>query len=426
MAPKQSSNLWYPGWRVMAGGFICAMLAVGGTIYVFGLFVVPVSEAFNLSRADANNGLILNMLGMAMWSPIMGKLLDRYSARYIMLFGAIMYACGFSIIAATTSLFYIFLAIVGPIAMAVTCAGALAANTVTARWFQQRRGRALGILAVSTSAGGFVMTPIFATLMEQFGWRDTLSIVAIAIPSCMILVIFLLIKDRPDSEDIAHFDEFQSSAANNNAKTNIVNENIIDSDQSWTFSQLARSRDFWFLCLGAGLLLGSDAALLATKVPYMLDQGISLSKAAFFVSCMTASAVCGKILVGILADKIDIRLMFGFVVACHMVLLATLIIMPSYWALLVVASVFGVAIGGVYPVWLLLTAKVFGAKTYGTVIGAMGIIIQPLSIIAIRFIGEVYDRTGDYSIGFMVFAGSAALSFLFIMQVRLPLAKQKV
>ena len=56
----------------MAGGFICAMLAVGGTIYVFGLFVVPVSEAFNLSRADANNGLILNMLGMAMWSPIMG------------------------------------------------------------------------------------------------------------------------------------------------------------------------------------------------------------------------------------------------------------------------------------------------------------------------------------------------------------------
>lgn len=407
----------------MAGGFICAMLAVGGTIYVFGLFVVPVSEAFDLSRADANNGLILNMLGMAVWSPIIGKLLDRYSARYIMSFGAIMYTCGFSIIASTSSLLYIGLAIAGPIALAVTCAGALAANTVTARWFQQRRGRALGILAVSTSAGGFVMTPIFAALIEQFGWREALSIVAIAIPCAMILTIFFLIKDRPQIQDIEHSDEFQSSAADSH-DINVLSNGV--DDQTWTFSQLARSKNFWLLCLGVGLLLGSDAALLATKVPYMLDQGISLSKAALFVSCITASAVCGKILVGVLAEKIDIRLIFTCIVLCHIVLLMTLIVMPSYWVLISVASAFGIAIGGVYPVWLLLTAKVFGAKTYGTVIGAMGIIIQPLAIVAIRFIGEVYDRTGDYSIGFMVFAGFAVLSLLFIMRIRLPVDEQNI
>lgn len=416
----------------MAGGFICAMLAVGGTIYIFGLFVVPVSEAFNLSRADANNGLILNMLGMAVWSPIMGWLLDRYSARYIMSFGAVMYAVGFSVIAASTSLWPIALAIVGPISMSVTSAGALAANTVTARWFQKRRGRALGILAVSTSAGGFFMTPIFAMLIEQYGWRDTLSIMAIAIPSCMILVIFLLIRDRPESEDTANSNEFidpiTAAELTSNASTSHdgVDAQAVADNRSWNFPQLARSRDFWFLCLGAGLLLGSDTALLATKVPYMLDQGISLSKAAFFVSCMTASAVCGKIIVGFLADKVDIRAIFGVVVLCHLILLMTLILMPSYWVLVTVASVFGIAVGGVYPVWLSLTAKVFGAKTYGTVIGAMAIIMQPLSIIALRFIGEIYDRTGNYTLGFITFGVLAVLAFVFVMLVRLPNEQPRV
>ena len=80
------------------------------------------------------------------------------------------------------SLGQIAFAIVGPVALAVTSAGALAGNTVTARWFQRHRGRALGILAVSTSAGGFLMTPLFAALIDNYGWRDALDIVSIAIP----------------------------------------------------------------------------------------------------------------------------------------------------------------------------------------------------------------------------------------------------
>ena len=396
----------------MAGCFICAMLAVGGTIYIFGLFVVPVSEAFNLSRADTNNGLILNMLGMALWSPVVGRLLDRYSARAIMAFGAAMYAAGFFIIATASSLWFIGLAIIGPIALAVTCAGALAANTVTARWFQRRRGKALGILAVSTSAGGFAMTPLFAALITQFGWQTALSIAAVVLPAAMLAAIIFLIKDRPDHGFAARSKELQPTDGNN------AGDVVHARERSWSFAQLAASRNFWCLSLGAGLLLASDAALMATQVPYLLDQNISLAKAALFVSCMTASAVCGKVIVGLLADKFDLRGLFAGVVACHLVLLATLVMMPTYWLLIIIASLFGIAVGGVYPVWLALAAQLFGAKTYGTVIGAMGLVIQPLSIVALRFIGEVHDRTGDYSLGFLTFAIAALLALAFVMLIR--------
>lgn len=395
----------------MAGSFICAMLIVGSTLQVFGLFIIPASETFGLSRANTNNGLIFAMVAMAIWSPIAGKLIDRYPARLIMAFGAFAYGVSFLIIANTTSLWVIGLSILGPLGLSIVCSGALVANTVTARWFFRQRGKAMGIMAVSTSAGGFTLTPIFAYLISQFGWQGTLNIVAIVIPTIILATIVLVVRDRPDEHLIATCDEFTSHPAS---------DQCYENERTWKLKELLHNSDFWLLGFGTGLLLGCDAALMATKVPYLLDAGIGLDKAALFAACTTGSAIAGKIIAGLLADRIDPRRLFGFVVLCHLVLLSTLVILPDYWILITVASLFGMAVGGVYPVWLSLSVRVFGAKTYGTVIGSMAIIMQPISIIAIRFIGEVRDFTGDYALGFVIFAIAAICSYLLISRVRFP------
>ncbi len=114
--------LAYRGWSVVLGSFVCAMLAVGGSVYIFGLFVIPVSEAFDLSRADVNNGLTLTLIGTAIWSPILGRLIDRFSARLVIAVGALLYAVGFFTIASSSSLWLISLAIRGPVAMGVAAA----------------------------------------------------------------------------------------------------------------------------------------------------------------------------------------------------------------------------------------------------------------------------------------------------------------
>ena len=111
----------YRGWSVVAGGFVCAMLVVGGSVYIFGLFALPFSEEFGLSRANFNNGLILKMVGLAVWSPIMGRLLDRLSARLLIAVGALLYALGMVVIAMSSSLLIISLAILFPISMSYGC-----------------------------------------------------------------------------------------------------------------------------------------------------------------------------------------------------------------------------------------------------------------------------------------------------------------
>jgi hypothetical protein len=70
--------------------------------------------------------------------------------------------------------------------------------------------------------------------------------------------------------------------------------------------------------------------------------------------------------------------------------------------------------------WMTITADCFGARSFGTVMGSMNLVVMPFSIIAIRFIGEVFDRTGSYQLAFMTFLGTALVSSLLILAVRLP------
>ena len=406
----------YRGWSVAAGGFLCAMLSVGGSIYIFTLFVLPAVEAFSLSRADANNAMILLMLGMAAWSPVIGRLLDNFSARVVMSISAFFYAAGFLIIGSSSSLLTISLAIFGPVAMGVSGAGAMAANTVVARWFRRRRGRAIGILAVATSTGGFVMVPIVSKWIENFGWRNALMITGVVVASLILASVLLLVRDRPLAKDLEGFDEFEDGEPGG-----ADGENEPEADgEEWGFASLSRSPNFWLLTLGAGLLLASDQAILTSKAPYLRDAGVSASATATFISAMTLSAICGKLIVGFLADRFDIRRLFGGVVLCQLALLGVLIVQPDYWVLLGAASIFGMAVGGVYPVWLSLTATVFGARSYGTIMGSMALVMQPISMGAVRFVGEAHDRTGSYDFAFYVFMGMAIFAYILISKISLP------
>ncbi len=82
------------------------------------------------------------------------------------------------------------------------------------------------------------------------------------------------------------------------------------------------------------------------------------------------------------------------------------------------ATLFGIAIGGVFPVWSTMLAWVFGTRNYGTVMGVMTLVIKGIAVVAVRFIGEIYDVTGSYVPGFLTFIGAMMLSMILAAMVR--------
>lgn len=403
----------YPGWPVLAGSFVCAALAVGFSSYIFGMFTIPVTEEFGISRATYNNGMIGLMLGNVIASPLLGRLLDRISARTIFLFSALAFGLSIITISRTSSLPLMLFLLTLPLSFATSGCGVLAANTVVVRWFRRRRGRALGLVALSTSVGGFLSQPLTAFLIDHFGWRDALLLIGI-VPTAIILVMTLLaVRNRPTEDLPGYDDEFQA-----NISADAAGADISASERTWTARQLLCSRNFWLVATGIGLLFGIDQAVLVSQVPYFQDVGYELQVVSLLVSVKIFSAIGGKILVGYLADRVDLRWVFTYVAGCNATLLSIYILQPTFWLLLLAVALLGVAVGGVFPAWSTIMAWLFGARSYGTVMGLMAIIMQPFAVVAMRFIGEVYDRTGSYVPAFAVFIVLALIAIALISRLR--------
>lgn len=408
-------NRFYPGWGVHAACFICALIVVGTTSYVFGLFVVPVSEELGLSRATINNGFISFLAGTALAAPFAGRVLDKFSARLVIALGGLSFGLGMIMLSQASSGLVMVLLILFPIAFGFAICGTLGANTVIVRWFKKRRGAALGVMAVATSLGGFVFTPIVALLIEHFGWRTALFVTGAAACTLIPLLALLMIRNRPAGTETGYEQEFNEDEAGPSARRRATGE-----ERPWTYAELFRNRNFWLVSVGITLLFASDQALIVSQIPHFQDAGITAAAAAVITSFMAMSAIGGKILVGYLADKVDLRWVFFVVAIAHMVLLVVYILMPTYWVLFALAVCFGIGIGGVFPVWSTLLAWLFGSKSYGTIMGLMTIPMKLSGVVTIRLVGEVYDRTGSYVSAFLIFSVMIAVAIVLVSMIRPP------
>ncbi|WP_338424898.1 MFS transporter [Sphingopyxis kveilinensis] len=383
----------YKGWRVAAAGFLLTLIAIGSTTYGYGLFVTPIEQEYGLSRTMVNYGLMLLLVGMTAWGPIVGRLIDRSSSRHLFCLGGVAIGIGLWIIALSDTVTVFALAIFFLISFgAVTC-GSLGTVAVASRWFFRLRGRVLGIMAVATSAGGFLVVPFIAHNLEAYGWRTALMIQGALVPATIILLTLLLVRDRP--ADVGQFVDGASSPA--------VEEEAAPRGSKDQLLTLLKTKDFWLLAIGAGLLLGSDQALLISLIPYAIDRGFSAGEAAALMSVLTGSAICGKLVVGWIADLVDKRQLFAIVCLINIGFLIVLIGEPGWGALLAACALCGAAIGGVYPAWHILIGARFGSASFGFTLGLMFWLSLPLALGAIQVAGMSRDHMGSYDLAFQIF-----------------------
>ena len=72
----------YPGWLVVAAAFCGVMVSFGSLlVFTFGIFLKPLSAEFGWSRESISTAFGIAAMTVAVCSPVLGRLLDRYGAR---------------------------------------------------------------------------------------------------------------------------------------------------------------------------------------------------------------------------------------------------------------------------------------------------------------------------------------------------------
>lgn len=395
------------GWRIVGGVFLAQLFVTGFMTYSFGSFMVPLQETFGATRAQVNLGMTVATLTGLLISPLLGAMADRFSVRVLMTAGTLIFTGGLYGMSLTRSIWQFVILFGVSISFSSLLLGPLVGSTTIARWFNRARGKALGIAAVGTSVGGLVLPVVLGNWIADDGWRAALENLALVAFALLLPVMLLVMRSYPADLGL-HPDGAGDAPAAGSALPAIGLKDII------------RHPAYWSIGLSIGLLFSVYSALMANLVPYAQGTGISLEAAGALMTVIAGSGLVGKILFGMAADRISLRL--GLWIAMGLVLAGLLLLQtePGYPLSVLACISIGLAAGGMLPVWGALLAVIFGVASYGRVMGLMNPLITLLVMPGFVVTGYLFDRSGHYHDAFWLYCVLLVLAAAILTRLRMP------
>lgn len=174
---------------------------MGGSGYnTVPVFLPVLVKQFGWSRARVSMLPSVLAASAGLGYVIVGWLLDRVAARYVMVVGALI--AGLALIGASRAASFTPMMVAYTLlGLGISGATLIPASFVVANWFEARRGLAMGIVAAGASAGGMLMTVFAVHTIGRWGWR--VAYIGLALPIFLILVPLLVsvVRNHPAESD---------------------------------------------------------------------------------------------------------------------------------------------------------------------------------------------------------------------------------
>lgn len=397
------------GWRVVAGAFVGMLLANGLFTYAFTILVNPIRAEFGASLEQVMYSLTLGTMGGLILGPVIGSMIDRYSVRHLMTVGCLLTVAGLYSVSHTQSIAVFNLVFGVTMAFSLGLVSSMTGSAVVTRWFTRNRGKALGIAAMGTSVGGVVVPGLLTWWVEAYGWRGAVQNMALLTLVVITPFIWLNIRNRPD--DLGLYPEGDGEP---------LAEIGTAAPPATGMVGILRMRSFWLIGLSMGMVFAAFTSMLANLGPYAARLGNSDTAISFMIAVLSTGGLLGKLLFGTAADRIDLK--YGLWAAHALLLLSfsLLLLEPPYWLLLMAATSFGLSTGGLLPVWNAMVARIFGVDKFGRAMGMMGPLITLCILPAYALVGRLFDSTGSYSTGLVLFSGVVFIAAALLLPLRLP------
>jgi len=403
---------FYYGWVILGAAVLAMALGSGVSFWAFGLYVDPMESEFGWSRAQVSAGFSVSLAISGLSGPFIGRWVDSRGPREAILIGAVMTALSYLLLATTSSLWqwFVFLSINAIFRQLMFF---IPFQALISRWFDRKRGVALGILGTGFSLGGFVVL-LMTLVIDEFGWDGSFLFTSAVIAAVYIPMTLFVLKNNPS--DVGAFIDGES---HEEAEARLAGGPL----RGLTLRQALRTPLFWLIAFAMTFFLFGVFGWLVHQVPFYESVGVDRGVAGALVTTVAAGGIFARLGFGLIVDR------FPRVETPAMVLLVFL--SSSFVALLLDSSAAGI---GVFMVlWIigsgggpllepLLLTRAFGLAHFGTILGMLGL-VETIGIISSpTLIGAIFDATGSYDWALVLLMGAflSALT-LFFFASRLPL-----
>lgn len=352
-------------------------------------------------------------LASTFFSPITGWAIDRYGSRVVLTFSVLV--LGFSTFLtgwATVPIFFYITYGIGRVIFSSPVQ--IGSSVVVSRWFIRRRGRANGILSFCHSIGMTGFPLMSSILIAAYGWQVTWHLLGIAVWVVALIPVYLFLAETPESVGILPDGDKPTEP-----EYKIQGQNSINEPQ-WNFRGAIRTPTLWQLAVGGGLLYVIQSGTNTHLAAHIQSIGMTATVAASTVSLNAVFTGLSGLCWGWLTEKIQIRFCYALVATLMAisVILFTLVNSPS--GSFLVASLFGISLGGMLVVPSVSFADYFGRESLGAIRGIAEPFVAFGQAIGALMSGIIYDMSGSYDTAFYTMAIIAVFAVLLTVTATIP------
>lgn len=392
----------HPAWIVLGAITLC-LLASTGVRAVFGVYIKPMEAEMGWSRGGLSGAAAISLLLLGATGPFAGRLADRWGPRRVIVLAMILLGIGTIASAYVTSLWHIY--VTAGVLMAVGAGGAAlsTASSVVARWFDTRRGLAIGLAAGGMSAGQLVIIPLATWLTLTYGWRSSFLWLGIGLLVLVVPIGAWLVRNTPQERGEPPYGATgpvqtaaQAAAAQRATRISVT--------------EAAQTLPFWLL-MGTFFVCGysSNGMVLTHFIPHALEHDFTAMEASAALGVMGAMNIVGTMGSGWLCDRFGRRgplATYYFIRGVSLLFLLYVWNVPSlhFWA-----ALFGLNYISTVPPTTTLTANIYGRFSVGELSGWIFFAHQVGAALGAALAGWIYEWTGSYS---PAFVSAALMGFL--------------
>lgn len=385
------------GWRVVAAAFTIALFGWGIGFYGPGIYLAALQQRHGWGSAAIAPAITVYYLCGAALILCAGRVFERFGVRPVVVTGAAAMACGLVLLTLATRIWQVYGAFV-VMSLGWAAMSGAAVNIIVAPWFERRRGLAVSLALNGASAGGVVIAPLLIALIGSFGLGPALWCAAAAMLAILVPVVVLVLRPRRAGEGVA--------------------APVTPGERRpWHLARVLRDPRFLAIAAPFALGLTVQVGFLTHQVAYLTPL-IGSGAVGWAVSLTTACAIAGRLVTGLVVDRIDRRTAACANFLVQVAALAILIAAPSAPWLYLGCALFGLGVGNMISLPGLIVQQEFPHAHFARVVALVVAINQVTFAFGPALLGALGDVGGSYSLPLAACLGLQALAAMIVMAPR--------
>jgi|GEM_PF-122514 len=403
--PK-SFSIYY-GWILLPFAVVGVLMSMPGQTAGFSAFTEPLLELSGFTRTTLSLFYMIGTVASGFLITVMGGLLDRWGSRKMMMFASLMLGVtlfGLSFLDKIprafpfipTAVSYTVLMIAGIFCLRFFGQGLLpiTCNTMVGKWFEKKRGRAIGIMGVINTLVFSATPAIMAALVFRLSWQGAWMLLALIVGGGMSLLAWLFFRDTPEGCGLI-VDGYASGPDKPESAS-------VEMVTGATRGEALLSRSFWAI-----IMVIAASALVVTGFTFHIQAigvqaGMTVSKAVAIFIPISFIAVPLSFISALLTERIHVRIVVTFMAVSQVVAFCAVYFLHTPAGYVVSIIALGCATGLFGTVQAAVVPKIFGRRHLGSINGVITSAMVIASALGPVFLSTVNDIFGSLRLGVAV------------------------